>query len=137
MSPSCAYPLVLQGKLGTWDLATVPGTGVTKPFCLDPKHVRSLGPSWGLTELVREAERAGRKPSGGCRCQAVVYRAPIKGCAQAREPHRCVVCRRSGITDHCAHLNLRYTVWSVSAAVAVWPPVQRFSVAMRPYVTRR
>lgn len=78
---------------------------------------------------MREAERAGRKPSRGCRHRAAVYQAPIKDCAQAREPHRCVVCQRSGITDPCAHLILRYTVWSVSAAVAVWLPVQRFSVS--------
>ena len=53
---------------------------------------------------MREAERPGRKPSGGCRYRAVVYQAPIKGCAQAREPHRCVVCRRTEITYLCAHL---------------------------------
>ena len=86
---------------------------------------------------MREAERGGRKPTCGCRYRAAVYQAPIKGCAQAREPHRCVVCQQSGITDPCANLIFRYTVWSVSAAVAVWLPVQRFSAAMRPYVTRR
>ena len=84
-----------------------------------------------------ERERARRKPSGGCRDRAAVYQAPIKGCAQAREPHRCVVCQRSGITDPCAHLIFRYTVWSVSAAVAVCLPLQRFSVAMSPYVAHR
>ena len=84
---------------------------------------------------MREAERPGRKPSGGCRYRAVVYQAPIKGCAQAREPHRCVVCQRSGITDPCAHLILRYTVWTVSAAVAACLPVHRFSLSLSTTVS--
>ena len=66
MSPSCAYPLVVQGKLGTRYLVTVPEmelvlsywAGVCKP--LDLKHVRGpwLGQSSCVEQSVPDVSRA-------------------------------------------------------------------------------
>ena len=60
MSPSCAYPLVVQGKLGTRYLVTVPEMELVLSYWgpefvspLDLKHVR--GPRLGQSSCVEQS----------------------------------------------------------------------------------